>query len=62
MAELFEPFNRLGIEGSNIEGTGIGLHITRRLIEMMGGTVKAESTLGRGSTFSVEFPLVGGGK
>ncbi len=52
---LFQPFNRLGQEGSNIEGTGIGLTITRRLIELMGGTVGVESAPGEGSTFWVEL-------
>ena len=52
---LFQPFRRLGAEGSNVEGTGIGLTITRRLVEMMGGTVGVESTPGVGSTFWIDM-------
>ena len=54
--ELFQPFNRLGAEGGGVEGTGIGLVISRRLIEMMGGRVGAESTPDVGSTFWIELP------
>jgi len=57
MAELFQPFSRLDAEGSDIEGTGIGLTITRRIVEMMGGSVGVESEVGVGSTFWVELPL-----
>ncbi len=57
MAELFQPFSRLGAEHSGIEGTGIGLTITRRIMEMMGGTVDVESKVGVGSTFWIELPL-----
>jgi PAS domain S-box-containing protein len=57
LAELFQPFNRLGAEGSDIEGTGIGLTITQRIVEMMGGAVGVESELGVGSTFWIELPL-----
>jgi PAS domain S-box-containing protein len=57
LAELFLPFNRLGAENSEIEGTGIGLTLTRRIMEMMGGTVDVESEPGTGSTFWVELPL-----
>ncbi len=56
-AMLFEPFNRLGAENSQIEGTGIGLTITRRIIELMGGSVGVESQVGAGSTFWVNLPL-----
>ncbi len=55
-ADLFQPFNRLGAEGSEIEGSGIGLTITRRIVEMMGGSVDVESTVGVGSTFWIELP------
>ena len=57
LAELFQPFNRLDAENSSIEGTGIGLTITRRIVEMMGGTVDVESEVGVGSTFWIELPL-----
>ncbi|MCW8193244.1 PAS domain-containing protein [Proteobacteria bacterium 005FR1] len=53
---LFEPFNRLDAEGGDIEGSGIGLTLSRRLAEMMGGTIEVESTLGEGSTFWIELP------
>jgi len=56
-AELFQPFSRLGAEATEIEGTGIGLTITRRIVEMMGGTVDVESEVGVGSTFWIELPL-----
>lgn len=54
--QLFQPFNRLGQEGSTEEGTGIGLVVTKRLIEQMSGTVGAESTVGVGTTFRIELP------
>ena len=49
--ELFQAFNRLGAEASDIQGTGIGLMITKRLIEMMGGELGFTSKPGRGSRF-----------
>lgn len=55
LGELFEPFNRLGAEQSAVEGTGIGLSITRRLMELMGGRIGAESEPGVGSTFWIEL-------
>jgi signal transduction histidine kinase/ActR/RegA family two-component response regulator len=54
---LFEPFNRLGAEESDIEGTGIGLAITKRLVDAMGGKVGVDSIPGKGSTFWVEFDI-----
>ncbi|HXD43336.1 MAG TPA: ATP-binding protein [Ramlibacter sp.] len=57
LAQLFQPFNRLGKEATAEEGTGIGLVVTKRLVELMGGTIGADSTVGVGSVFWVEFPL-----
>jgi signal transduction histidine kinase len=57
IAELFKPFTRLNAENSGIEGTGIGLTITRRIIELMGGTVGVKSEVGSGSTFWIELPI-----
>jgi PAS domain S-box-containing protein len=56
LSQLFQPFNRLGREGGSVEGTGIGLVISLRLAELMGGTLYARSSLGRGSTFTLELP------
>ena len=55
MAQLFQPFNRLGQEGGAEEGTGIGLVVTKQLIELMGGSINVESTVGVGSEFWVEL-------
>ncbi len=56
-AELFRPFNRLGMEASAIEGTGIGLVITRELVSLMNGRLGMKSTLGHGSTFWFDLPI-----
>lgn len=53
--KLFENFNRLGAEESIIEGSGIGLPITKKMIELMGGSLEIESTEGKGSTFWVNL-------
>lgn len=55
---LFEPFNRLGAEHSSIEGTGVGLALTRKLARLMHTDIYVESTLGEGSVFYFELPLV----
>jgi PAS domain S-box-containing protein len=57
LAQLFQPFNRLGKETSAEEGTGIGLVVTKRLVELMGGTIGADSKVGVGSVFWFELPL-----
>ncbi|MEY4641386.1 MAG: hypothetical protein RLZZ227_1380 [Pseudomonadota bacterium] len=57
VAQLFQPFNRLGRESSAVEGTGIGLVMTRRLTELMGGTMGVDSIAGQGSVFWIEFQL-----
>lgn len=57
IAQLFQPFNRLGQEANAEEGTGIGLVMTKRLIELMEGEIGLESTVGKGSTFWVELDL-----
>ncbi|MDQ1447808.1 MAG: hypothetical protein QOC79_779 [Actinomycetota bacterium] len=60
LGKVFVPFERLGAERTDIEGTGIGLALSRRLAEAMGGTVDLESVPGEGSTFWIELPLVEG--
>jgi PAS domain S-box-containing protein len=57
LAQLFQPFNRLGQEANAEEGTGIGLVMTKRLIELMGGIIGAESSVGTGSVFWIELDL-----
>ncbi|MDR9423988.1 MAG: PAS domain-containing protein [Marinobacter sp.] len=56
LSELFTPFNRLGAELSHIEGTGIGLSLTKRIVELMGGTIGVDSVVGQGSTFWIRLP------
>jgi signal transduction histidine kinase/CheY-like chemotaxis protein len=55
LAQLFQPFNRLGQEASAEEGTGIGLVVSKRLVELMGGEIGVESTVGMGSVFWIEL-------
>ena len=56
LAELFQPFNRLGRERSVQQGTGIGLVISQRLAELMGGSLRAHSVAGQGSAFILTLP------
>ena len=55
LAQLFQPFNRLGQENGTEEGTGIGLMVTKQLVELMGGTIGVESTVGVGSEFWIDM-------
>ncbi|TRZ56436.1 MAG: response regulator [Rhodocyclaceae bacterium] len=55
LAQLFQPFNRLGREAGTEQGTGIGLLVTKKLVELMGGTIGVESVPGVGSTFWVDL-------
>ncbi len=61
LGRLFQPFDRLGREGSGIEGTGIGLVISRRLAECMGGALEARSQPGVGSVFEFRLPAAAAG-
>ncbi|MDP2171402.1 MAG: ATP-binding protein [Rhodocyclaceae bacterium] len=60
LGQLFQPFNRLGKESGAEEGTGIGLMVTKQLVELMGGTIGVESTCGVGSVFWFELGLATG--
>jgi len=55
LVQLFQPFNRLGQENGSEEGTGIGLMVAKQLVELMGGTIGVESTVGVGSEFWIEL-------
>ena len=57
---LFQPFDRLGAESTQVEGAGIGLALTRSLAELMGGAVGVSSTPGNGATFTVTLPARSG--
>ncbi|MEJ2576802.1 MAG: ATP-binding protein [Gammaproteobacteria bacterium] len=57
LVTIFKPFTRVGPHTEEIEGTGIGLTITQKLLHLMGGDIGVESTLGEGSRFWVDIPL-----
>ena len=56
---LFRPFERLGAESSGVEGIGLGLAVSKRLIEAMSGSIQASSTQGEGTTFTLRLPPAG---
>jgi PAS domain S-box-containing protein len=56
LAQLFQPFNRLGREAGPAPGTGIGLVVTKKLVELMKGRIDVSSIEGKGSTFSIRLP------
>jgi signal transduction histidine kinase/ActR/RegA family two-component response regulator len=58
--QLFVPFERLGSEQTGVEGAGLGLPLSRRLAEAMGGTLEVATTIGQGSRFFVELPQAEG--
>jgi PAS domain S-box-containing protein len=57
---IFMPFDRLGADESEIQGTGLGLPLSKGLVETMGGTIDVRSVVGEGSTFSFELPIAEG--
>jgi signal transduction histidine kinase/ActR/RegA family two-component response regulator len=55
LTKLFTPFERLDAAGSDVEGTGLGLALSRTLVQGMGGAIEVDSVLGEGSTFTIEL-------
>ena len=58
LEQLYQPFNRLGAELGDVEGTGLGLAVTKELVEAMGGSIQARSQPGQGSVFTLRLPAV----
>ncbi len=61
LQQLFQPFNRLGADSGTAEGTGLGLVISRQLVQLMQGDISVRSTPGQGSNFRVQLPRVANG-
>jgi PAS domain S-box-containing protein len=57
LAQLFQPFNRLGQDAGEVVGTGIGLVVTKRVVELMDGSLEVSSTVGVGSAFCCDLPV-----
>jgi signal transduction histidine kinase len=57
LSQLFEPFNRLGQEKTNVDGMGVGLSLSKQLAQLMGGDIQVDSKKGQGSTFKVSLAL-----
>jgi PAS domain S-box-containing protein len=58
LPRVFEPFDRLGAEATDVEGTGLGLALSKRLMEAMGGQISVVSAVGQGTAFTLELPVV----
>lgn len=58
LAKLYDSFDRLGVDSEGIKGNGIGLAITKRIIDMMNGSIEVESYYGHGSIFTITIPVV----
>jgi PAS domain S-box-containing protein len=57
MDRLFQPFDRLGADTGSVEGTGLGLALSKGLVDVMGGVLTVQSSVGAGSTFTIDLPL-----
>lgn len=55
LENIFEPFHQ--VKNTHVQGTGLGLSITKRIVSLLGGQIKVESTLGEGSTFEISIPF-----
>jgi signal transduction histidine kinase len=58
LAGLFQPFSRVGAETTTIEGSGMGLFVSKRFVELMAGSIAVASQLDQGSAFTVTLPRV----